>query len=77
LHRPSAAEHELEELPNPSIDLRARLVPVRGSVNGGARMSYVGNMGYAGNVRVLLNVRAGGHRTVSRKRERSDDDSTD
>ena len=69
LHRPSATEHGLKELRNPGIDLRARLVPAHGNVNGGVRMSYVGNMGYVCNMRALLNVRARSHRTVSRERE--------
>ena len=55
---------------NTGIELRAGLIPARGNVNGGARMGYVGNM------RAVMNVRAGGHRTVSCKRERSDDNST-
>ena len=69
LDRPTTAKHGLDELRNTGIELRTGLVPARGNVNGGARMGYVGNM------RAVMNLRTGGHRTVSRKRERSDNDS--
>jgi hypothetical protein len=61
----------LEELRDTEFGLGADLIPAGGNVNGGAAMDNMRNM------RTVVNVCAGGHRTLSCKRKRSNDDSTD